>query len=189
MSQYPGSSRQHIKAMINEALLPPEAVFSREVYKRIRPSIPRHIWPSEYVRATFVPMADGLALNATFDDLPPAYGAVAAGLVLQGGVDLVLASPAAAAAVSVFRIRRWRDTFLYALVPLLFAIPLMNALASVAMQVSLVLFVVDLVALLATHAGLTSRRAGLFGARFVAHIPTPGLRLHIAAATAPAKQS
>jgi hypothetical protein len=115
--------------MVSE-LLRPDSEFSRAVYKEIRPAIPRAHWPVEALRATFTPSSDGLSLIAGFEGLPPNYAALAAQVVLNAKVDLVLVSPVAALASAVVYSRRWRDTFLYALVPVLFAIPLMAPLGA-----------------------------------------------------------
>lgn len=164
--------------MVSE-LLRPDSEFSRAVYKEIRPVIPRAHWPADALRASFTPSNDGLALIASFEGLPPTYAALAAQVVLKAKVDLVLVSPVAALASAVVYMRRWRDTFLYGLLPMLFAIPLMAALGDVAMRVTIVLFAVNCVALLVTHARLLNRRSVLQRGRFVAEIPTPGLRIKV----------
>lgn len=164
--------------MITE-ILSPDAAFSRAVYTQIRPAIPRSQWPVEALRATFVSSPDGLSLDATFEGLPPQAAAIAAQMVRQAKVDLVLASPVAGLAAGVVRIRRWRDTFLYALLPLLFAIPLMAALGNAAMRISMGLCAINAVALFATHAALLGSRSRMVQGRFVAHIPTPGLRIKV----------
>jgi hypothetical protein len=164
--------------MVSE-LLRPDSEFSRAVYKEIRPAIPRSQWPMDAVRGTFTPSNDGLALIASFEGLPPAYAAQAAQVVLRAKVDLVLVSPVAVLASRVVYMRRWRDTFLYSLLPLLFAIPLMAALGDIAMRSSFVLFVVNVVVLLVTHARLLQRRAALQQGRFMAEIATPGLRIKV----------
>ncbi len=160
-------------------VLPPESAFSRAVYTEIRPAIPRSQWPSDAVRATFVVAPDGLSMEAVFDDLPPAAAAAAAQVVHRAGVDLVLKSPTAYYAAVVVRIRRWRDTFLYALVPVMFAIPLMAALGDSAMRLCIALFAVNVLALLASHAWLLQGRSRMREQRFVAQIPTPGLRIRV----------
>ncbi|CAA7626995.1 hypothetical protein [Magnetospirillum sp. SS-4] len=162
--------------MINE-ILSPDAAFSRAVYTRIRQAIPRSQWPAEALRATFTPSPDGLSLESSFEGLPPQAAMIASNVVRQAKVDLVLASPAARLAVAVVRARRWRDTFLYGLLPLLFAIPLMAALAPLAMRISMGLCAIDAAALFASHAALLQSRSRLVQCRFIAHIPTPGLRI------------
>lgn len=157
-----------------------ETPFSQEVFKRIRPSIPRERWPTEPLRATFTPLADGMGFQASFDDLPPAYAQVASRLVLQAGVDLVIKSPVARLAGGVVRAKRWRDAFLYFVVPLLFAIPLMGALSGNAMYPAALTFAADLAALSFAQLQLTRRRMVLADSRFVAEIPVPGMRLHVA---------
>jgi hypothetical protein len=164
-------------------ILQPESAFSRAVYTDIRPAIPRSHWPAEALRATFVPMPDGLSLDATFEGLPAAYAAVASQVVRRAGVDLVLASPVAYWAAAVVRGRRWRDTFLYALLPFLFAIPLMAPLGDTAMRISMGLFALDALALLGSHAKLLQSRSAMAQNRFVAMIPTPGLRIKVPTGT------
>ena len=164
-------------------VLPPESAFSRAVYTQIRPAIPRGEWPTDALRATFVPSPDGLTLNATFDGLSTAAATVAAQMVRRGGVDLVLVSPVAHLASRVVSSRRWRDTFLYAVLPFMFAVPLMGALGDVAMRLSMGLFALDALALLAAHARLMGDRSVMAQHRFVAHIPTPGLRIKVPTGT------
>jgi hypothetical protein len=170
-------------------ILQPDSAFSRAVYTDIRPAIPRTHWPAEALRATFVPMPDGLSLEATFEGLPAAYAALATQMVRRAGVDLILASPVAYWAAAVVRGRRWRDTFLYALLPVLFAIPLMAPLGDGAMRISMGLFALDALALLASHARLLQCRSAMTDNRFVALIPTPGLRIKVPTGTAIHPQS
>lgn len=172
----------HGTGMFNE-ILPPESAFSRAVYTEIRPAIPRAHWPAEALRAVFVPSPDGLALDAVFEGLPAADAAVAAQKVQRAGVDLVLASPVAYLAAAVVRSRRWRDTFLYALLPFLFAVPLMATLGEGAMRISMGLFALDALALLAAHAQLMQGRSAMIQNRFIALIPTPGLRIKVPSGT------
>lgn len=160
-------------------VLTPDSEFSRAVYKEIRPAIPRAHWPVEALRASFTPTADGLALVASFDGLSPTYAALAAQVVFRAKVDLVLVSPVAALASAVVYMRKWRDTFLYAVLPFLFAIPLMAPLGDGAMRISFVLFAMDCLALLISHARLLQCRSRLLDGRFLAEIPTPGLRIKV----------
>lgn len=155
--------------------------FSQEVFRRIRPAIPRERWPHEALRATFVPVADGMRLEAAFDGLPAAYAQVAARMVLQAGLDLVVKSPVAFLAAGVVRAKRWRDMFMFAAVPTLFAIPLMGILSKAIIYPTALLFIADLVCLTLAQVMLTRRRMALGGARFVAEIPVPGMRVQIAA--------
>ena len=159
--------------------LPPESDFSRAVFKLIRPHIPRERWPVDSVRARFEPAGDGLWLNADFDELPAAYATMAAQLVREARVDLVLKSPAAAAAAAVVKAKRWRDVGLYAFLPLMFAIPLMAALSEAAMRVAAGLCGVDLLLLILFQAKLSRRRALMAEARFIARIPAPGLKISL----------
>ena len=168
--------------MINE-ILPPDSAFSRAVYTEIRPAIPRAYWPTEALQATFAPTPDGLALEGVFDGLSPAYAAMAAQVVRRAGVDLVLASPVAYLAAIVVRIRRWRDTFLFGLLPLLFAIPLMTAFGGNAMRIAMACFALNAVALAVTHLQLMHGRSVMAQNRFIALIPTPGLRIKVPTGT------
>lgn len=154
--------------------------FSQEVFKRVRPHIPRERWPGEPLRATFTPLSSGMGLLANFDDLPAAYAQVASRAVLQAGVDLVMKSPVALLAGNVVRAKRWRDAFLYFAVPLLFAIPLMGSLAKSGMLLAGLAFAANCAALLVGQIELMRRRMALSGSRFVAEVPVPGMRLHVA---------
>jgi uncharacterized membrane protein YhaH (DUF805 family) len=100
--------------------------------------------------------------------------------VLQAGVELVMKSPVALLAGTVVRAKRWRDAFLYFTVPLLFAIPLMASLAKQGMMLASFAFAANFVALVLCQLELTRRRMMLSGSRFVAEIPVPGMRLHVA---------
>lgn len=159
--------------------LPPESTFSRAVFKLIRPHIPREHWPADSVRVMFEPAGDGLWLDAKFEGLPSAYAALATQLVRNARVDLVLQSPAAWQAAAVARTKRWRDSAMFAFVPLLFAIPLMAALSDSAMRLALLLCCVDVAALVLLQGVLAKRRAAMSMARFIAHIPAPGLKIHL----------
>ena len=160
-------------------LLPANSPFSRAVYKEFRPGIPRQYWPSDDVGATFTPAANGLYLIAEFTNLPRPQAAQAAQLVALAGFVLVRESPVLLAAGQVFRMQRLRNIALFAALPLLFAIPLMDTLAPLAMQAAAGLFSLDAVALLACQSALLARRARLVGGRFHADIPTPGMRLRV----------
>lgn len=159
--------------------LQPESNFSRSIFKLIRPHIPRERWPIDVVRARFEPAGDGLWLQADFDNFSAAHAALAAQLVREAGVDLIIKSPSAPAAASVVRAKRWRDMALYAFLPLLFAIPLMAALSDAAMRLAILLFCVDLAALVGFQAALVRQRAKMVQARFIALIPAPGLKIHL----------
>lgn len=160
-------------------MLAPDSEFSRAVYKEIRPVIPRIHWPVEALRATFTPTVDGLALTAEFEGLPAAYAALAAQVVVRAKVDLVLVSPVAVLASAVVYAKRWRDACLYGLLPALFAIPMMAALGGAAMKAAMLVFAVIAVLLAVTHARLMQRRGDLLRGRFIAEIPTPGLRIKV----------
>ncbi|MGE5475720.1 MAG: hypothetical protein ACM3Q1_03635 [Bacteroidales bacterium] len=159
--------------------LQPESEFSRAVFKAIRPHIPRERWPADSVRARFEPGGDGLWLEAHFDAFSSSHAALAAQLVREAGVNLVIQSPMASSAAAVVRTKRWRDVFLYAFLPLMFAIPLMAALSDAAMRIAGLLFCLNLLSLLATQAVLSRKRATMREARFIAYIPAPGLKINL----------
>lgn len=161
----------------------PESDFSRAVFKVVRPHIPRERWPVDTVRARFEAGGDGLWLEADFDNFPSAYARLAAQLVREAGVDLMIKSPLASAAAAVVRAKRWRDAGLYAFLPLMFAIPLMAALSDAAMRFAVLLFCVDLALLVGFQALLVRKRAAMVAERFIAHIPAPGLKINLAART------
>ena len=162
--------------------LPAASPFSQEVFRRIRPGIPRERWPVEPITVTFAADASGLFLRASFDedDLGPAHTRQATLTLAHAGVELVVLSPFATLAAAVTRAKRWRDAFLYLAVPLLFAIPLMGALSAPLMMPAAGLFAAGVLALVLTQAQLTRRRLAITNARCVAEIPVPGMRLHVA---------
>lgn len=170
--------RQDEKVM-SGPMLYPDSAFSRAVFKVIRPHIPRERWPADAVRARFEPGQDGLWLEADFDNFPSSFAALAAQLVREAGVDLVLKSPMATAASAVVRAKRWRDVCLYGFLPLMFAIPLMASLSEAAMRFAFFLFCGDLIGLALFNTLLTRRRAKLREARFIAHVPAPGLKINL----------
>ena len=157
----------------------PESDFSRAVFKIIRPHIPRERWPMDTVLGRFEVAGDGLWLKADFNNFPKAYADLAAQLVREAGVDLVLKAPAAPAAAAVVRAKRWRDVGLYAFLPLMFAIPLMAALGDDAMRFALLLFCLDAVFLAFFQAILVRQRTAMAAERFIAHIPAPGLKINL----------
>ena len=160
-------------------LLPVHSPFSKAVYKEIRPGIPHQFWPADAVVATFTPAASGLYLDAQFLNLPRPQALLAAQLVAQAGFVLVRESPAALLAAASFRLQRLRNIALFAIVPLLFAIPLMNALSPMAMRLAAGVFVIDALALLAFQTQLLRCRARLATGRFRAEIPAPGMRIRV----------
>lgn len=171
------------------SVLPPGSAFSQAVFKTIRPGIPRERWPAEPVRATFTPGMDGFYLIGDFEGLGQSYGILAARMVVDAGVELVLISPAAPAAAAVVRAKRWRDMLLFLAAPMLFAIPMLGMLADALMKVSAGMFALNALALIVAQVGLSHQRGRLAGTRFVADIPSPGYRLQLATAqaTAPAQ--
>ncbi|MCR6632144.1 MAG: hypothetical protein NVV74_20000 [Magnetospirillum sp.] len=159
--------------------LKPDSEFSRAVFKLIRPHIPRERWPVDSVRGRFEPAGDGLWLKADFDDFSKDYAELAALLVREARVDLVLKSPVAAAAAAVVRAKRWRDFALYAFLPLMFAIPLMAPLSDAAMRLATGLFGLDLVLLVGWQISLSRKRSRMAQERFIANIPAPGLKISL----------
>ncbi|AVM75144.1 hypothetical protein [Magnetospirillum gryphiswaldense] len=157
--------------------------FSQEVFRRIRPVIPRERWPLDAMSVTFTSDPSGLFLRASFDesDLPASYAQQAVNAIAHAGVDLVVKSPFAGMAAAVIRAARWRDVFLYLAVPLLFAIPLMGALLDRLMMPVAGLFGADILALALVQMQLTRRRMAIANARCVAEIPVPGMRVSVAA--------
>ena len=158
-------------------ILPPESAFSRAVFQEIRPHIPKERWPLGSVKARFSVAEDGLHLTCVFDDLPANYAAVASEYVRLARVGLVLKSPAALIAREYVRIKRWRDTFLFAFVPLLFGIPLMGILGEPPMRIAAACFCMNVVALILSQTMLMKQRRILKEVGFIAHIPSPGMRL------------
>ncbi len=161
--------------------LPANSAFSKDVYKLIRPSIPRAAWPSEAIRTAFTSDPDGYFLTAEFSGLPSDYAKLAGQLVRHAGGELVMASPLAGMAAAVARAHWWRDMCLFAFVPLLFAIPLMASLSTAAMRLCLIPFVADCVGLVLTQMSLSLARGRLGDVQFIAEIPTPSLHLRVTA--------
>ncbi len=159
--------------------LSPDSAFSRAVYKEIRPAIPRMQWPAERVAASFVAAGNGAYLEGTFEDFTAGYAKVAALKIRTAGFEMVMASPVAAMASAVFRVLRWRNIFLFAVLPLLFAIPLMASLEATAMRFATLLFAGDLLALIVSHGNLLLRRNALSAMRFTVEIPAPGMRIRV----------
>lgn len=160
-------------------ILEPSSAFSREIFKTIRPQIPRPVWPAEPVSALFQPLPDGSGLVAEFEDLGGEHAKRASQLVLARGAELLLLSPAKRALVNMYAVKRWRDLCLYSLLPFLFAILMVHALVPQLARPVLIPFLLDGVALVALHFLLSDRRSKLENARFIAKIPTPGLHIRI----------
>ncbi|MBI5163760.1 MAG: hypothetical protein HY985_07640 [Magnetospirillum sp.] len=165
--------------------LPTGSAFSRAVFKALAQVLTREYWPPENMRGLFVPEPNGAFLHASFDVLSDGAAEKAAMAVRRAGVKLVMASPAAAQALQVYSCTQWRNGAAYALVPLLFAIPLMAGLSDEAVQIATMLFGVDLVALILVHALLMKLQAALGQARFLADLPVPGFRVQEARAAPP----
>lgn len=155
--------------------------FSQEIFRRIRPGIPRERWPIEAMTVSFTADPSGLFLRASFDgsDLPASYAQQAMQVIAHAGVDLVAQSPFATMAAAVIRAKRWRDMFLFLAVPLLFGIPLAGAALDRLMMPAAGLFLVDLLGLILLQLQLTRRKIAIANARCVAEIPVPGMRLQV----------
>jgi hypothetical protein len=157
--------------------LPAHSQFCKDVYDQIRPHIPRQQWPSQPLSAVFTSGPDGRFLAASFEGVSTRFSDAAKRAVAAGGFDLVLKSPFAYSASQLYRSLRWRNVCLFALVPLLFGIPLAAVAGANAMRVAAVLFAADLAAAAIAHAALSRRRAELAKTRISAEIPVPGLRI------------
>lgn len=159
----------------------PSSRFSQEVFRRIRPQIPRERWPTDRLSIAFTADPSGLFLRAWIEpgDFPHSYADIAVRAIAQAGVELVVVSPFARVAKAVMAAKRWRDAFLYMGLPLLFAIPLMGSLAQPLMMLCTVLFAADLGLLLVAQVALSRRRATIATARVVADIPLPGSVVHV----------
>ena len=160
-------------------ILPVHSVFSIEVFKAIRPVVPRPAWPAGQLTALFIPRADGMALIAEFEELTGEAHARAEARIIEKGVELVMMCPAARLAVEVFKAKKWRDTFLYGLVPLLFAIPFSAGLQPELMTVFAGLTLADLAALLVAQLRLSAAGSAVQAARFIAQLPVPGLHIRL----------
>ena len=161
-------------------ILSPNSVFSREVFKIIRPHIPAHGWPvGQPVTGLFLPIPSGMALMAEFEHLSGEYRKHAEQAVLEKGVELVLESPSAPHAYSVFKAKRWRDVCLYALLPMLFTMPVFNGLFPNAIHGLMIATVADMAGLIASQLILSRTQTRLIESRFIAHIPTPGMRIRV----------
>lgn len=156
--------------------------FSQEVFRRIRPGIPRERWPVEAMTVSFSADASGLFLRASFDnnDLPTSYANQAAMVIAQAGVDLVAQSPFASMARGIIHAKRWRDAFLFMAVPLLFMVPLLGAVGAQLMMPAAGLFAIDLFALVLAQVHFIRCRVAMVNARCIAEIPVPGMRVPVA---------
>ena len=162
------------------AILPPNSHFSQEVFKTIRPGVPDQAWPvGQPVVGLFLPIPSGLALMAEFENLHGGYKKQAEQMVLAKGLSLVRSSPAAAAANAVFKSKRWRDIFMYSLLPLVFAIPIVDGLFANADHLAMALSGLDFIAFAASQLRLMQARQTLVESRFIAHIPTPSMKIRL----------
>jgi len=161
-------------------ILQPNSYFSQEVFKLIRPGIPSHGWPvGQPVTGLFTPIPSGMGLMAEFEHLSHDHRIHAEQTILEKGVSLVLASPAAHEAYAVFKVKRWRDTLLFGLLPLLFAIPVIDGLFPKATHAVMMITVADLVGLVAAQLRLGQVQKILTESRFIAHIPTPSMKIKV----------
>ncbi len=162
-------------------ILPPNSHFSMEVFKIIRPGIPQHGWPvGQPVTGLFLPLPNGMGLQVEFDHLSGDHRRHAEYAVLEQGAALVMDSPAARPAVIVYKTKSWRDVALYALLPLLFAIPIVDGLNSNLNHLTIGASILNFIVLIAAQLKLSSAQKKLAEARFIAHIPTPGMKISVA---------
>jgi hypothetical protein len=119
-------------------------------------------------------------LKAEFEHLSPDGRRDAEYAILGKGASLVLDSPAAFQAILVYKAKSLRDVALYALVPILFIIPIINGLISKFTHFSIALSVLDFAVLIAAQLRLGILQKKLKNSRFIAHIPTPGMKVSIA---------
>lgn len=161
----------------------PSSPFAQEIFRRIRPFIPKERWPANRLSISFTADPSGLFLRAWIEpgDFPHSYADTAVRVIAQAGVDLVVVSPFARVAKAVMVAKRWRDAFLYLALPLLFAIPLMGSLADTLMPLCGFLFVMDLALLAVAQTALGRRRTAIATARVIAEIPLPGSVVHVSA--------
>jgi len=162
------------------AILQPSSHFSREVFNVLRTVVPRHSWPvGQPIVGLFLPIPSGMGLMAEFEHLSGESKKHAEQAVLDKGVSLVLESPAAPQAVAVFRAKRWRDIGMYALLPLLFAIPIVDGLFPNGGHATILIAVADFAVLVASQLRMSQAQKALVESRFIAHIPTPGMRIKV----------
>lgn len=161
-------------------ILPPNSHFSQEIFKLIRPKIPNEAWPvGQPVVCLFMPIPSGMALVAEFEHLPAGYKKQAEQTIMAKGVSLVKDSPAAIPANTMFKAKRWRDIFMFALLPLVFAIPIVDGLFNNADHIVTLIAGLDLVGLVLAQIRLGQTQTALVEARFIAQIPTPGMRIKL----------
>ena len=161
-------------------ILPPNSHFSQEIFKLIRPGIPNQAWPvGQPVIGLFMPIPSGMGLVAEFEHLPAGYKKQAERVVFAKGVSLVKDSPAAIAANTMFKAKRWRDIFMFALLPLVFAIPIADGLFENADHIATLIAGLDLAGLVLSQIRLGQAQTALVEARFIAQIPTPGMRIKL----------
>ena len=162
------------------AILPSNSAFSMEVFKIIRPGIPNQAWPvGQPVVGLFLPIPSGLGLVAEFEHLFGSHKKQAEQAVLAHGFELMKHSPAAYQANQVFKAKRWRDACMFALLPLLFAIPIVDGLFSSADHLMMLISAADFCGFVAMQLRLGSAQKTLVESRFIAHIPTPSMRIRL----------
>lgn len=157
-------------------VLPPESPFSRAVFQTIRPHLAREKWPMGNVSAVVVLAPSGTWLEMHFDGFPAATAELAAQLVRNSRVELILKSPLALLAKQLVSAKRWRDAAAFGLVPLLFAIPFMASLGDLAMKGALLAFCLNVGLLLLCQGRLTRQRDKAAKTKFIAQIPPPGFK-------------
>lgn len=180
ISTTPPSPDEPVELWHGGEILQPNSFFSQEVFKVIRPGIPTHGWPvGQPVTGLFMPLPSGMGLTAEFEHLSHDHRKHAEQAVLDKGVSLVLCSPAARAAYAVFQSKRWRDLFMYGLLPMVFAIPIIDGLFPKATHAIMMAAVTDFIGLVAMQLRLGQLQKTLAESRFIAHIPTPGMRIKV----------
>jgi len=180
MDTTPPPSEETVPLWHDGVILPPNSRFSQEIFKLIRPGIPQHGWPvGQPIMGLFQPLPNGMGLVAEFEHLSADHKRYAEYLILEKGAPLVMESPAAPKAVAVYKAKSWRDVSLYALLPVLFMVPVVDGLVANATHLAVAAAAVNLVILIASQLKLTRAQTALSESRFIAHIPTPGMKISI----------
>jgi uncharacterized membrane protein YhaH (DUF805 family) len=172
ISTTPPSAEKPTPLKIGGAVLPPNSEFSKMVFKILRPGIPVAGWP--------MGVPSGTAMVVNFEEMTGDYKKYAEYTVYKKSGSLIMASPAAGAAIAVLQAKRLRDICLYSLLPLLFAIPISYGLAPKISTLITIVSVVDAAALIATQLILLKCQKTLANSKFIAHIPTPSLKIKVA---------
>ena len=162
------------------AILSPDSPFSREIFKLIRPGVPHQSWPvAQPLIGLFMPIPSGMALVAEFEYLTGPAKKYAEQAILSKGVALVKESPAAYQANLMFKAKRWRDICMFALLPLIFAIPIVDGLFEPADHAVMLIAAADFIGLIAAQLNLGRAQDALVESRFIAHIPTPSMKIRL----------